>query len=381
MTLRLAIVWLFATCLALPPTSARAEHGPVALRRVPGSERGGAVHSLGDIDNFDAEWVTCPTILREDGVYRMWYSSLCDAKDGPGGIGLATSRDGIHWQRANGGKPVLTVGPPAALADTPAALNSANIMGPCVLHVGDRYLMWYTGMSTARHSSGFGFYRIFLASSPDGIQWQRENNGQPVLDLGPPSAPDAVQAATPVVLLDPALSDTDGKTFRMWYAAWSPTHNHTICTATSSDGLHWTRDATGRPITGLNPPTAYGHALSRIGDDYLLLYMSLAQTKGLYAATSTDGQNWSMLNHGKPILNPGPTASFDSLQPGHPTLLREGNTLKVWYTGYERTTNERLPLRLTIGLAEIRIEDFLNARQPQHRDPQNDRQPQRGASQ
>lgn len=360
MTDHRTVAWLAATCLLLSIGTAHGE-----LRRVAGDQPGGAVLGLGNAGAFDVAWATCPTVLREDvlhenGIYRMWYSALCDAKDGPGGIGLATSRDGIHWRRANGGKPVLTVSPPNTVG-TPAALDAANIMGPQVLRVGDRYLMWYTGMPTARHSSGLGFYRIFLASSPDGITWKRENDGQPVLDLGPADAPDAVQAATPAVLLDPVLRDADGKTFRMWYAAWSPTHNHTICTATSDDGLHWTRDHNGAPITGLNPPTAYGQAIARVGDQYLLLYMSLAKVKGLYAATSTDGQNWRMLNNAQPVLTPNPAGNFDDHLVGHPEILIDGETLRIWYTGYQRTTDKKLPLCLTIGLAEAPVNEFAEA--------------------
>jgi hypothetical protein len=308
------------------------------FKKVSGPAGRGAVLKFGKAGGFDADWVACPSVVFDGTTYRMWYSSLYDSRAGHGGIGLATSPDGLHWQRANDGRPVLSPGPIGALDD-------GQVMGPEVNFDGEVYRMWYTGMSNRRHESGIGYYRIFLATSDDGIRWNRENGGDPVLNVGSPGTWDAVQAATPSV-----LRDQGG--FRMWYAAWSPEHNHTICCAESDDGIRWTRANEGRPVRGLEPSIAYGPAVCRLDGRYLLLYMALQAETGLYAAASENGTDWKMLNDGQPVLLRSQAGSFDDALVGHPFLLAERDRLRMWYTGYSRHGGAPLGLRLQIGTAE-----------------------------
>lgn len=302
----------------------RTSHKPVLAVGAPGA--------------FDAHWVTCPTIVADEEEYHLWYSSLYDANLGPGGIGYAKSNDGIDWQRQNNSEPVLTVG-------TKDAGDDGQVMGPEVLRVGDEFYMWYTGMPHERHASGIGYYRIFLARSTDGLHWNRANKGRPVLDLGSPGSPDDVQAATPSIIR------VDGE-FRMWYAAWSPHTNHTICAARSEDGVIWYRENEGRHVTGLNPSVAFGHAVCRWQGRLLMTYMALQARRGMYGAVSDDGLHWTMLNDGEPVLSPGPKNNFDAAHVGHAFLLPLDRSLRMWYTGYQSAKDSpNLGLRLQIGVA------------------------------
>jgi predicted GH43/DUF377 family glycosyl hydrolase len=309
------------------------------LHKVRGLNTGGAVLGLGQPGQFDDLWATCPSVLYDGTTYRMWYSSLYDSKMGQGGIGLATSSDGTHWKRVNGGRPVLGLGPEGSFDD-------GQVMGPSVLRDGGRYLMWYTGMNALWGSSGFGFYRIGLATSRDGVHWTRSNGGKPVLDLGPVGSYDEVQVGTPSVL-------RVGDEYIMWYAAWSPKTQHTICVAKSQDGIHWERQNQGKPVSGLWVSYAYGPAVAKIGSYYLMLYMSsLHLAPGLYAAWSTDGLQWRGINDGSPILSPGQPGDFDDALAGHACLLHVRNHLKVWYTGYRKEEGGIVGWKLRIGLAE-----------------------------
>jgi hypothetical protein len=225
------------------------------------------------------------------------------------------------------------------------AFDAGQVMGPEVLYEAGQWRMWYTGMSRDRHESGFGYYRIGLATSADGREWSRAAEGRPVVDIGPARACDSVQSATPCV-----LREADG--YRMWYAAWSPEFNHTLAAARSADGLQWVRENGGRPLTGLDPPLAFGPSVCRIGGRYLLLYMALQASRGLYAAVSSDGCAWEMANAGQPVLEPGDADAFDGAIVGHPSLLADGPRLRVWYTGYRRDPRGPVGLKLSIGLAE-----------------------------
>ncbi|PYY12558.1 MAG: hypothetical protein DMG69_00830 [Acidobacteria bacterium] len=312
------------------------------VEKVVGSETGGAVLDVGRRDAFDGVWATCPSVLFDGKQYRMWYSSFYDSHMGRGGIGMATSADGIHWTRANNGDPVLTLGAPGSFDD-------GQVMGPFVMRDGGVYRMWYTGMNTQWHSSGIGFYRIGLATSRDGVHWTRANGGHPVFDIGPPGANDEVQAATPNT-----LRESGG--YRMWYAAWSPKTGHTICSATSRDGIQWQREEEGRPVTGLVSGGQYGPAVTRVGSTYLMLYMSAGanESRGLFAATSSDGRRWIPIGTTAAIA-PGAPPAFDSALAGHASLLVSGDRLKVWYTGYRSEVGGTHGWKLRIGAATIAL--------------------------
>jgi hypothetical protein len=309
------------------------------FRKVRGSAAGGALLDVGGPGAFDERWVTCPSVLRDRDRFRMWYSAYFNAQGALGGIGLATSGDGVSWVRHDRTKPVLAIGPAGAFDD-------AQVFGPSVLHDGTRYLMWYTGDAGEKHPSGIFGYQIGLATSTDGVMWTRANDGRPVLGAGPTGSPDEVQVATPSVLRD------GDRGYRMWYAAWSPKHNHTICVARSADGIAWTRENGGEPVEGLNPSIAYGHSVARVGGRYVMLYMALEATRDLYGATSKDGTHWTMLDDGKPVLTTGATDDFDANIVGHPHLLAEGNTLRAWYTGYQTKPGGLANWELRIGLAD-----------------------------
>jgi len=225
-------------------------------------------------------------------------------------------------------------------------LDDGQVMAPEVLHDGRRYWMWYTGMSRARAPSGMGYYRIFLATSADGVVWRRENGGAPVLDVGFPGSLDEVQVATPST-----VKERDG--YRMWYAAWSPSHSHTICAASSHDGVHWKRDHDGRPVEGLCLWEAYGPAVCRYGDRYLMLFMALRGEPGLYGAFSDDGIHWRMAGGGKPVLSPGKADDFDGSRTGHAFLSPQPDRIRLWYTGYPRADGGVSSWLLRLGLAEI----------------------------
>lgn len=331
-----SVIW---NCIAQIPTTQ-----PTLFQKVRGSQTGGAVFDVASPGHFDSAWVSCPTILHDGKTFRMWYSSHFSSSDreAPGGIGLATSENGIHWKRENEGRPVLSLG-------QPGAFDAGQVMGAEVLFDGETYRMWYTGDPGRKHASGIVFYEIGLATSKDGIHWHRENGGKPVLLRGEAGSADEVQAATPSILREP-----DG--YRMWYAAWAPQPNHTICAARSKDGIVWEKERNGKPVEGLNPSIAFGHSVIRIGERYLMLYQALKAERGLYAAVSNDGTTWTMLNDSKPVISPATSdEAFDRNVTGHPFMRVEGNKLRVWYTGFQVNRGTLRDWRVRIGLAEAEM--------------------------
>lgn len=324
----------------LPKTDSSLEN--ITFRKVPGRGIGHAIFDPPSAGAWD-DWVTCPTIVYDGKLYRMWYSSQYESKAGPRGIGLATSVDGINWKRENGGHLVFTV-------RTKGNFDSAQILSPEVHFDGHNYLMWYTGIDGSKNSTGLELERIGLAVSEDGIHWTRANSGKPVLELGPSGSNDDVQVAYPSII-------KEEKYYRMWYSAYAVASNHTIVAARSVDGVHWEREKGGKSVTGLSPSIAYAPGVTRWRGHYLMFYTGWGTKStawGIYAAVSDDGLNWQMINRGETFVPFGESNDFDRDNMSHPFALTLGDRLLVWYTGFNRGPSHNDPLLFRMGLAKTK---------------------------
>jgi hypothetical protein len=114
-----------------------------------------------DRSNEDPFTISYPSILHDNGIYRMWYGSnlkwgkLQDEMDHV--IKYAESTDGIHWNRTN----QVHIG-----LQHP---NEYALSKPFVLKTDGRYQMWYS----YRGNGDISTYRIGYAESPDGFSWTR----------------------------------------------------------------------------------------------------------------------------------------------------------------------------------------------------------------
>jgi predicted GH43/DUF377 family glycosyl hydrolase len=194
---------------------------------------------------------------------------------------------GVGTLTRSGSGPAATLGLPTTLLPlTPdaanpilgptasTALDSDNVDDPTLAKVGPTYVMWYSGTP-----EDGGPPAIFIATSTNGTTWVRGNGGAPVLQ-GTPSAFDQDGVYGPDVVYDP----TDPATpYRMWYSGRAGVFG-AIGYATSTDGLSWVK----YPGTGQLP---------------------LA------------------------VLTHGPAGSADSFSAADPSVLKDGSTWKMWYTG------------------------------------------------
>lgn len=143
-------------------------------------------HWRGDIGKFDLDTkqvtimlgvseedkvsLSYPFVLKEDGIYKMWYGSTIDWVS-PNGemihvIKYATSNDGKVWNHKG-----LSI---------PYELGKAQAFSrPSVVKLNNKYHMWFS------YRSGDGTpYRIGYAHSIDGENWEIQNSGITTSDIG-----------------------------------------------------------------------------------------------------------------------------------------------------------------------------------------------------
>ncbi len=119
---------------------------------------------------FDPWMVSTPFVMKERGIWRMWYLSGLGWGEGARSyyhIKYAESKDGINWIRDG----LVSIGLRA---------EETNIASPCVIKENGLYKMWYSYVT-----EGEG-YRIGYAESPDGYSWVRmdDHSGAELSDSG-----------------------------------------------------------------------------------------------------------------------------------------------------------------------------------------------------
>ena len=169
-------------------------------------------------------------VLREHNKFRMWLSWRPTKS-----IAISDSSDGIHWSA-----------PEIVLPPNPESAWEGEVNRPVVVHRDDGYHMWYTGQTWDKQRSSDGHENghsvIGYAFSNDGVHWQKRTRV-----LAPQSAWEGVALMSPHVLWD-----TKQKLWRMYYSGGEQYEPNAIGHATSSDGVHWTKD-TSNPVFRADP--------------------------------------------------------------------------------------------------------------------------------
>lgn len=228
------------------------------------SRRGAPVLDLGSTDGWENETVD-PTVLFVSGKYKMWYTSLNAgwASGGPDRMRVryAESDDGIIWARSGW-----------IMYGTPGQWDSGGIVrGRSVIYKDSVYHMWYTGTNENSVYSA-PYWRIGYATSTDGLNWTKQNNGNPVIE---PTKPwELNNVSFPNVIYENGM-------YHMWYAGGS-----------------W------------DAPTQFAYAYSY------------------------DGINWIKPADQNPVLTLGSGGSFDSQLVTQPFVMHDGDLYKMWYSGW-----------------------------------------------
>lgn len=144
----------------------------------------------GSPGSWDAGQVSNPTVFKLASTYHMWYSAGLTTS---GGIGHATSTDGIVWVK-DPANPVISAG---------GTGWDAIVIAPSVSHDNCLFQMVYTGCKNALGDD----CQIGYARSADGTTWQKLSK---IIPLGATGTFDVALAGYPSIMIgEPNI--------RMWY--------------------------------------------------------------------------------------------------------------------------------------------------------------------
>lgn len=268
--------------------------------------------AYGIYGTFDEANALSPSVLYDNGVYKMWYVGYRARWS----IGYAISEDGIIWGSYTR-NPVLTPG-------TGRSFETMHVWLSDVIRADNKYYMYYSGNDGTR-------WRVGLAQSYDCANFWRDDPN-PVLTVGSSGAWDE-RDVWGVSVVRMASND-----YRMWFSGQNNSTIARIGYATSSDGVHWTKH-TANPILNVGPSGSWDGSnvyVPRVvfhNGVFHMFYLGNGTSRTQIGyATSADGITWSK-HAANPVLRVGGTGEWDSYALIDHDVLLQNNTFKIWYGG------------------------------------------------
>ena len=131
----------------------------------------------------------------------------------------------------------------------------------------------------------------------------------------------------------------DGKLYHMWYAGYNG-KKWNIHYATSEDGISWDKrgPVSILGVNGvLNDYYEYDPSVIYDGTTFHMWYVGFnGVSTGIHYATSNDGLNWKKLGD---VLETGNINETDYVRVHTPSVIFDGTTYHMWYTGSDAKNN------------------------------------------
>jgi predicted GH43/DUF377 family glycosyl hydrolase len=160
--------------------------------------------------------------------------------------------------------------------------------------------------------------------------------------LGPVLSPSRAEEAGGVIAYPEVIQV--GATYRMWYSAYDGSHFR-IMAATSSDGVTWTKEGVAVDLGSPGAPDSmdvYDPSVLRQGGTYYMWYTGRpTEDPGadvIMLASSIDGNTWTKQGV---VLAPGPFGSGDDIFTESPSVRFSDGMYRMVYAG-RNSTGERL---------------------------------------
>ncbi len=176
--------------------------------------------------------------------------------------------------------------------------------------------------------------RISYAYSTNGTTWTKYNNATPVFDVSPFGNWDSHFLDTPDWIVDSIG-------YKMYY--FGDNDNNAVGgafgLATSADGINWVRSDTQPVLVPGNPGEWDGLYIESPsvlydGVSYFMWYSGIDTTYKVRigVATSADGINWTKYAE-NPVIDGGSVYSWEGLSVATPTVIKRNAQFEMWYCG------------------------------------------------
>ncbi len=293
--------------------------------------------------------VSDPSVIADEDVFRLAYTSVDFTNPaGPHAVvSLATSPDSMKWTVvANAGGNLAIRG---EILRGREGMWDENLETPFLMKTQDGYYLYYSGyrdgLTPGEPAKGLPA-SLGLATSQDGVTFTRVQS-EPIL------------APTPESFDADAIYSPDIIPYQGGYLMVYAGHCYSNCpgapgvrilSATSPDGIHWTKSA--QPLLSPTSPPEWMRdsvaepAILLGPDGYLYLFFTgvegtnhvigVARAASLSSAWDVDP---------KPIVEPT-AGGFDESGDAAPTVLLENGNVRMWFSGTNRTA------QYSIGYAE-----------------------------
>ncbi|MCK5292012.1 MAG: hypothetical protein KAR39_08365 [Thermoplasmata archaeon] len=289
----------------------------------------GLIVDVGNPGDSDDTCASAGHVIFDEGLYKIWYSAY-NQPTATWSIMYATSPDGMTFTKQG---IVLQVGAPGEMDDD-------FVRDSMVLRNDDSglYEMFYTGQK-----NGVFGWRVFRATSTDGIIWQK---------LG------VVFSGSGAVGHPYVIRNSSGS-YRMWFSQYDSV-NWRIRYATSIDGQTWTDEGLVLDIGSPGDPDSlhvYMPSVLIEPDGTHVMFYSTSNGNpfnivDIHYATSPNGMAGSWTKIGLAITHGSP-GDYDELQAIRPLITRRPNGLyELWYSSYDGVCRR---LMLALGAVDVPI--------------------------
>ena len=187
-------------------------------------------------------------------------------------IGVAVSQDGQNWSKVEGQHPYCSILEPASTVNE---FDALFVGWPTILERGAEFNMYYHSYDAQSKR-----YVVGLAIAKDGLKWKKIG---PVFDGSAAKGRfDSKGAGARHVLRMP------DDTLKMWYTGYSDTDGSTaIGTATSTDGIRWTKSSDSPVLSASDDAGAFDAA--GVSQPHLIWMPDLKRWRMYYVGTGAFG--------------------------------------------------------------------------------------------
>ena len=345
--------------------------------------------------DFDSQGAANIAVVRQNEVYRAWYSGLHREpgskwpQSGPipyVRVGYAESADGVHFQK----KPLgLSSFGDNDDTNIVAGLPATPIFRPIVptgmhVDVADpdpsrryKFLTWTGGRPVQTHADAAEVVDAqtwTLWTSPDGLRWRQASRGGIRYPGGMPAS-----FSPQAMFHDPQETDPSKK-YKAYGFLGLNNDRRGAGYGYSANAIEWTADPRNPVFDAWAraTPVVRSGKVEQIHDAvvwkyhqyYLALYQY--QRRGdemiIELAMSRDGENFSYIQPGSEVVQRGAPGQWDadSIAPSLP--LVDEDEIKVYYSGYRFSKTERIEGERACGLATLRLDGFTQLTLEEGRD-------------